>query len=260
MTITAIANFKGGTGKTNTACNLAAIFAREGERVLLIDADAQHNASDFFLRPVDMETAVTLTDLLEGLADPYPENNVTPSGREGLDLLPADMGLLRLDLNSILNGSSEAQRRMSDFLDTLRQDGLYDRVIIDCPPSFTAASVAALVNADEVILPTRVDAFSRAGALELVEQLRGLGRASIGARFRILVTMADNTNLSRQGEKLLRDSGLDVCRTVIRAGVTVGESSYARRPLCEYAPRSNPARDYEALARELGGDTEGGEG
>ena len=253
MKILSIANFKGGTGKTVTACNLAAILAREGKRVLLIDADAQHNATDFFLRPADLAGAVTLTEILGGIAEACWEDYATPCGREGLELLPADMGLLRLDLASILNGSNAAQRRMADFFDTIRQDEAYDVVIVDCPPSFTAASVAALVNSDEVILPTKVDAFSRQGVIELTEQLRDAGLRLLRPmpRMRVLVTMADRSNLSRQGEDLLRRSGFEIFGATIRAGVAVGESSYARQPLYEYAPKSNPAQDYEALVKEV---------
>ena len=253
MRVISIANFKGGTGKTATACNLAAILAREGKRVLLIDADAQHNATDFFSGdPED----ITLTDMLEGNGMDVAADNVQETVRDNLDLLPADMGLLRLDLAAILNQSNATQKRMDDFIAALRQDGDYDFIIVDCPPQFTAASVAALVNSDEIILPTKVDAFSRAGVIELINQLGLVGLRILRPmpRVRVLVTMADRARLTKQGEDLLRRSGFEVFRTMIRSGVAVGESSYAKEPLFEYAPRSNPAQDYEALAKEVLGN------
>lgn len=250
MRVISIANFKGGTGKTTTACNLAALLARDGARVLLIDADAQHNATDFFCEDWD---GLTLTNVLEGTGEPLWSDNVAPSGYENLDLICADMGLLRLDLASILNGHNAAQRRMDDLLDVIRQDEAYDWILVDCPPSFTAASVACLVNSDEVLLPTRIDRFSRRGAIELISQVRSTGRAMVGARFRVLPTMTDGrSNLSRQAVELLRKQpGLEITRTVIRAGVAVGESSYARQPLYQYAPKTAVAKDYEELAREV---------
>lgn len=253
MKIISIANFKGGTGKTTTACNLAALLGWEGKRVLLIDADAQHNATDFFVADPD---GYTLTDMLEGLGESVAEDNIVHADRYPLDVLCADMGLLRLDLAAILNQSTETQKRMDDFLDALREDDAYDFVICDCPPQFTAASVACLINSDEVILPTKVDAFSRQGVIELTEQLRDAGLRLLRPmpRMRVLVTMADRSNLSRQGEDLLRRSGFETFETSIRAGVAVGESSYARQPLYEYAPRSNPAQDYEKLVKEVLGN------
>ena len=248
MRVVSIANFKGGTAKTVTACNLAAILAAEhGKRVLLIDADPQHNSSDFYGGGYDFPC--TLTDVLEGTAEPYWPDTVSATGREGLDLLPADMGLLRLDLAALADGDGQARRRMADFMDTLREDAAYDFVIFDCPPSFTAASVAALTQSDDVIVPTRVDAFSRAGAGELIAQLRGLGR-STGANFLMLVTMASRSNLSRQGSEALRATGLWVFPTEVRDCTKVGESTYARQPLIEYAPRCNAAMDYRAVTGE----------
>lgn len=255
MRVLSIANFKGGTGKTVTACNLAAILAAEhGKRVLLIDADPQHNTTDFYLPAgADGEPSgdppFTLTDILEGTGSPDWPENVIPTGREGLDLVAADMGLLRLDLAALADGDGQARRRMADFLDTLRADDAFDFVIFDCPPSFTAASVAALTASDDVILPTRVDAFSRAGVSELIDQLRGLGR-STRANFLLLVTMANRSNLSRQGAGALRSSGLWVFPTEIRDCVKVGESSYAREPLIEYAPKATATMDYRAVAGE----------
>lgn len=252
MRIITIANFKGGTGKTQTAVNLAALLAREGQRTLLIDADPQHNSSGFYCPDHD---GPTLTDVLQGTGEPMWYNNTQPTAWENLFILPADMGLLRLDLATILNdpqvSGDSIIKRMFDFLDCVREDDAMDYVLIDCPPSFTAASVAALVCCDEVILPTRADAFSRLGALELIEQARSLGRFNVQPRFRVLVTMADRTRLSVQAEEQLRRDGLEVFKTVIHSSVCVGESSYARLPLYEYAPRSRAAQDYEELLREV---------
>ena len=245
MRVISIANFKGGTGKTVTACNMAAIMAGLGKRVLLVDADPQHNATAFF-----KADGATLTEILEGLAEPYWPDVVTPSGREGLDLVGADMGLLRLDLAAIANGSSEAIRRMADFIGVLKEDDAYDFVIFDCPPSFTAASVAALMQTDDVILPTRVDAFSQAGIRELIGQIKSLGRLSAGVRYHVLITMADRTNLCRQGTQLLRESGLNVFRAEIRDCVKVGESTFAREPLIDYAPKATATLDYRAATLE----------
>lgn len=247
----AIANFKGGVGKTATAVNLAALLARESERVLLIDADAQHNASDFYCPGWEGQT---LTDVLTGTADPDLDNILAETSRAYLSVLCADMGLLKLDLAAILNApdssSAYAEKRLYDFLHAAADHG-FEYAIIDCPPSFTASSVAALVCADEVILPVRADAFSRAGALELIYQARGLASQHISPRYRVLVTMADRSRLSRQVIDQLKADGLDVFETVIHASVCVGESSYTRLPLYEYAPKARAAQDYENLLREV---------
>ena len=254
MRTLSIANFKGGTGKTVTACNLAAILAREGWRVLLIDADAQHNSTTFF--GGDPE-GFTLTDVLEGTGEGVAADNLQETELDNLDLLAADMGLLRLDLAAIMNQSNTALRRFDDFLDAIRTDAEHDFVIIDCPPSFTAASVAALVNSDEVILPTRDDAFSRAGVLELADQLQKVGIRLLRPmpRIRVLVTMADGrAKLPKQTEALFRRSGFEVFATVIRSGIRVSQSTWQRTPLYLSDQKSKPSQDYEALAKEVLGN------
>lgn len=255
MRVICIANFKGGTGKTATAVNLAALLAREGKRVLLIDADAQHNASDFYAP--DWE-GLTLTDLLVGNRALGLDAFLAEDVRPGLDILCADMGLLTLDLASMLNDpkapTGQSDKRLLDFLRLARECG-HDFCLIDCPPSFTAASVAALVCADEVILPTRVDAFSRLGTLELINQVRGLARYHVSPRFRALVTMADaRARISFQAVNQLKRDGLTVFETVIHQSSVVNEASYARLPLFEFAPKSRAAQDYEALAKEVLGN------
>ena len=265
MRVVAIANFKGGTGKTVTACNLAAGLSREGKGVLLIDADPQHNASCFFL---DEEPDIGLYDVLTGTGEAVWADNVYDAAmyydRENyptqIKVLGADMRLLQLDLASMMGGKSDAgsgaaEKRLFDFLSAVREDGETDFVLIDCPPSFTAASVAAFVCCDEVILPTRVDAFSRAGALELIGQIWSLKHYHVEPRFRALVTMVDGrTRIGGQIVDQLKKDGLDVFKTVIHNSAVVGESTYARLPLYEYAPKSRPARDYEKLMREVLGD------
>ena len=254
MKIISIANFKGGTGKTVTACNLAAILARQGFRVLLIDADAQHNSSDFL--GADPE-GCSLTDVLEGTGEPTAADNVQETTLDRLDVLPADMGLLRLDLAAILSQDNAPLRRMDDFLDALREAGEYDVVVIDCPPSFTAASVAALVNSDEVIMPTRSDAFSRRGVLEIRQQLENVGLRLLRPlpRIRVFVNMADaRAALPKQALDAYKLAGFEIFRTVIRSGVVVSKSTWARQPLYEFAPESKPAQDYEALAKEVLGN------
>lgn len=256
MKVISVANFKGGTGKTVTATTLAAVLADKGERVLLIDADPQHNSSDFYRAETD---GVTLTHVLTGQAEPYWPDILSPTGREGLSVLPADMDLLTLDLASMKDGTgSEAVKRLRDLVVVLRQDDAFDVVLIDCPPSFTAASVAALSVSDEVIIPTRVDAFSQAGVGELIEQIRQLVLVDPGRdiRWRVLITMADGTNLHRQGAELLRASFPtgSVFETAIRNTVKVGEATFVRKPVTEYAPRSTAAWDYQQLAKEVLGD------
>ena len=248
MRITAISNFKGGVGKTVTAVNLAAILADRGKRVLLIDADPQHNATGFYLTD---EPGTTLTDVLQGCAEACWPDVVTPTGREGLDLIGADMGLLTLDLAAITQGGSEYIRRLRELLWAMDEDDGYDAVLIDCPPSFTAASVAALKVATDVIIPTTVGNFDRNGVAELMTQIRSLDRH---LHPRVLITMTDRTNLCRQGAALLRESGLDVYRTEIRRCTAVGESTYVREPLIDYKPKSTAACDYAGLAAEYLGE------
>ncbi|MBR6114306.1 MAG: ParA family protein [Oscillospiraceae bacterium] len=255
MRVLSIANFKGGTGKTLTACNLAAILAKRGRRVLLIDADPQHNATDFFgAAPEDP----TLTQVLSGEAETYWEDVVSPTGRDNLWLLGADMGLLTLDLASMTEGGSEALRRFRDLINVLRNDRAFDHVVIDCPPSFTAASVAALSVSQDVIIPTKADAFSQAGTGELVtqiQQLMGAGRWM--PDYHVLLTMVQATRLCREGREMLRSTFRGaVFDTEIHCSVKVEEATFARKPVGEYDPKGRAGHDYRMLADEYLRETE----
>lgn len=243
MRTIAIINLKGGTAKTTTTVNLAAELRHRGKRVLCIDADPQHNLTDFL--GADKEST-TITDLLaarciiaEDLVQKLPG---------GLGIVPSDLSLCEIDIEAIQKGIS--LRTVRDLCDNLAYD--YDVCLIDCPPSFTAASIAALVAADEVILPVTVDAFAVGGAQEIVRQVDNLAEVNPALRVRgVLVTMWTRTSVCMQGEDAVRRLDLPVLRTVIRRSCKVQEATFARQPLRQYAPHSTAAEDYEALCCEL---------
>ena len=249
MRTISFANFKGGTGKTVSCINMADILAGMGRRVLVIDADPQHNTTDFF----GADDGVTLTNVLRGEVEPRWTDVVTHTGRLNIGILPGDMELLALDLAAMRSGGGEALARLRNFLDVIGEDQAYDYCLIDCPPSFTAASVAALSVSDDIIIPTRVDRLSQAGVAELVEQLRQLSAArwTWGAgNWKVLITCTARTILCREGAALIRKQHWPVFNTEIRSSVKVGESTFARKPLNEYDRKCGPAADYRALAAE----------
>ena len=248
MKTVSIINLKGGTGKTVTAVNMAEILADRGSRVLLIDADPQHNSSDFFGTDPD-SCGITTRGLLEGLADYWPDC-VNRTGREGIDIIPSEIDLIECDIASVRSGVDSCGT-MAGFCAALEEDDAYDYVIIDCPPSFPAGSVAAVLASDEVIIPVKVDAFAFTGIRELVAQIAALRKIQPKVRIAgALITMWHNAEVVRQGEALLRASGIPVFHTVIRRTDKVDESTFAREPLHRYSKTSSAGRDYLAFVAE----------
>ena len=249
MKTIAIANFKGGVGKTATAVNLAALLAREGRPTLLIDADPQHNATDFYLPEFE---GITLTDVLTGDCEPVWEDNVSPTNYSFLAMLPADMRLLMLDLRAFLGGGTDGMdKRLFDFLECAKGDEAYDFCLIDCPPSFTASSVAAIYAADDIIIPTEADLFSITGLTTLVKQVESVRRFKPNIRVAgALITKWHNTAACIQGECALRGSAVPVFRQTIRRSDKVTESIFAGQALQAYSPQSAAGRDYRAFVAE----------
>lgn len=256
MNTTAIMNLKGGVAKTITAVNMATLLAeKHGKRVLLIDADHQGNSSSFFFT----EDAFTLRDVLTGESEICWADNVSGSGLEGLDILPSDMRLASLDLGEDVGDEEATKRyfRLRDFLECAAEDDAYDHVIIDMPPSFSTAAKAALVAADEVIIPMKIDAFSVSGLVELLSQIESMRR--INARLKLrgaLVTMYRNAGNTNDAVDFLRKSKIPVFDTTIRwTDRLVDESTFAHKPLAEHSPRCAAARDYAKFVAEyLGGE------
>lgn len=249
MKTIAIINLKGGVGKTTTAINMAAILADAGKRVLVIDADPQANASQFLLPRTLMAPGYnSLADLFGGVSGDY-DDLIYETGWVDVDMIPASIDLINADIASVQNGGEITA--ISDLLadvDADAQAGLedgYHYCIIDCPPSFTAASVAAIYAADDVIIPVKVDSFSVSGMAQLLAQIKSVQRVQPRVRIAgVLITQWHNTAAVVQGEAALRQSRIHVFGTVIRRSDKVDEASFMRQSLNEYSRHSAAGRDY----------------
>lgn len=257
MRTIAIMNNKGGVGKTVTAINLADILAREhGKRVVLGDCDGQCNLTQFFKPDFDAEKDASLETLMSGLAICYDE--VLLPLTDKLSLIPASDALYDMDI-SALDGRQERTvdlRCLLDVRDNLIEDEAADFFLLDCPPGFTASSVAALFAADEVVIPVTIDGFSVRGMAALLRQLASMRRANWRLkRAAVLITQYHNVDVVTSGEMLLRSvPGIDVYTQVIRRTDKIPESTIDCSPIWRYSPGSAAARDYRAWVRELLGE------
>ena len=258
MRVTAIMNLKGGTGKTITAINVGAIMAREwAQRVLLADADSQANLTEFVtdgLLP-DGISLGGMTDLLQkGEAFPVATN------LKNVQLLHADETLMGLDISTAQNGKSNPMA-LAEWLGTKEVQDRYDRCVIDCPPAFSAAAMAALIAADEVVIPVKLDAFGIRGVSNLVEQIRNMRSINPDLEIAgVLPTMYYSTHEQKEALDLLRGRLARMyIRTfhAIRRSVKVDDSTFAQYPLIVSSPKSKATHDYKLLVRDL--MTEGGE-
>ena len=249
MKTLAIMNNKGGVGKTVTAINLADILAHDfHQRVVLVDCDGQANLTGFYLPGMEVDTTTT-ADVLTGDCEQVWSDNLVPL-RLNIELLPSSSGLYDLDLAAIKDGVS-APERLWDFVEAAREDGETDWMIFDCPPGYTVSSVAALLAADEVMIPVTADKFSLDGVLAVAQQARKIANARPGLTVRALMTQTRSGEIVTEAEKALAAMRVPVCRTKIRRTDKVPESTVTLLPLREYSPGSSACRDYRALAGEL---------
>lgn len=254
MRTIAIMNNKGGVGKTVTAINLADILVREHhKRVVLADCDGQMNLTRFYLPEFDPEINYSMESLLAGDGEPVWSDNLMPLS-PGLDLIPGSSGLYELDVRAIKDGLSFPER-LWNFCKAARDDGETDFFIFDCPPGFTTASIAALMAAEEVVIPMLVDGFSVTGMDDMAAQIRSMRQASSHIKIAgVLLTQWRNTDVVRDGEKLVRSMAVPVFRQVIRRTEKVPESTFDRSPIWQYSPGSAASQDYRAWVRELLGE------
>ncbi|MSW50679.1 MAG: AAA family ATPase [Actinobacteria bacterium] len=246
-TIYAIANQKGGVGKTTTAVNLAACIAEAGYRTLLIDIDAQANAT--VALGVDKHIEPSVYDVLRG--DVPAAEAVVETSIEGLSLLPANPDLAAATVELAREAGSDG--RLRDALSTVREDFRF--VLLDCPPSLGPLTINALVAADRVIVPVQAEYFALEGLAGLLDTL-GLIQRRLNPRLAIagmLLTMHDTrTRLAHDVEREVREHFPElVFDTVIPRNVRISEAPSYGIPVIHHDPHSNGATAYFELAKEM---------
>jgi chromosome partitioning protein len=244
--IIAIANEKGGVGKTTTSLSLGGALKEAGAEVLLIDLDAQGNLS----LAVGLQPSRLRRSIADVLLNSAPVISTTcPTSVPGMDILPAnaEMGMaerfipIRHDYTTLL------RRALAEIT-------LYDYIIIDCPPSLGVVTLNALFAADRLIIPTQAEYFSAYALRDMVRMItRVQNQGNPGLEYHILITLFDVRNrIHREIRTQIYDRfGEQVFRTLIQVDTKLRESVVAGLPVTLFAKNSRSAHQYRALAQEI---------
>ena len=251
--VTAIVNLKGGVGKTTTVINLAAILAKEhGAAVCIVDGDSQCNTTEFFGGDPTSGNLATVLREAGKQDDPgkYAAGFIQETVYGNIHILPGDETLMDMDLSKVEQGTVSA-----NVLRSLTEEvkDKFSHILIDCPPAFNAASAAALVAADDVIIPIKLDAFSLRGMANLMRQIRNMRK--INPRLKLagcLPTMWYRDVKIEEAEQQLRDAGLPVFYH-IRHSRTVDGMTFQQEPLLISSPRSGAGIDYRRFVEQYVG-------
>ena len=231
----AVANQKGGVSKTTTAINLGAAFKRAGKRVLLVDADPQHDLSRYC--GAEEEEGKTLFSVVEGRAKLA---ELIQHTETGLDVVPGSLDVMKLDKEKKAN------------IDLSSVTGDYDFIIIDCSPYVNGATLAAMRAADGVIVTTTPDFGSAENIEEISSSLEDVEKKIYGIVVtRYAARMILNQSMLEKLEGLAARMGTRIFKTKIRESVAIRESQLMKQDIFTYSPRSGAAADYKALASEI---------
>jgi len=245
--VIAIANQKGGVGKTTTAVNIGTILAKKNKKVLLIDADPQGNATSGL--GLEKEIELSLYDVL--INDVKINEIVQKTAIKNLMVCPANMNLAGAEVQLVTQMSRE--QRLKEKIDEIKDE--YDFIFIDCPPSLGLITLNAFTASDSVFIPVQCEYFALEGLGQLLNTIN-LVKKHLNRTLEIegaVLTMYDSrTNLSNQVVKeVQRYFGDKVYKTVIPRNIKLSEAPSYGMPITIYDPKSKGARAYEKLAREL---------
>lgn len=240
--IIAIANHKGGVGKTTSVASIGAILASKGKRTLLIDLDAQANLTSSYL-PEEPEE--TIYNALKG-ETPLPVKNL----RENLDIVCSSLEMAGVELE--ISSKMSREYILQELIEPVKDK--YEYILLDCPPSLGLVTLNALVAATDLYIPLTAEALPSRGLkmiLDIIQMVKKRLNPSI-ALSGVIITRWKNSNLSKMVEETLRSNfGEALFNTKIRENVSVAEAPLFFKDIVSHAPNSNGAKDYQNLTDEM---------